>query len=110
VGHRVNNIGRVAREEPDPNRARIIIDADKWLASKLIAKVYGDKLDVNVTSTVDLSGALSEARDRALRLRCDPVEPIDVEFETLPSVAAHGSSDDESAAPVKSSPIPDIFS
>ena len=43
----------------DPNKARVMIDARKWVAAKMRPKVYGDKLDVehggNVT--VNLTGS-----------------------------------------------------
>lgn len=107
VERRTDRMAHVARTEPDVNRAKLMIDTDKWLASKLIPKVYGDKLDVNVTTTIDLAGALAEAKERAtLRLRCDPDATIEGEFETVPSVADHGSVDTQSVTP----PIPDIFS
>jgi hypothetical protein len=107
VQRRVDHMSDVARNEPDINRAKVIIDTDKWLASKLISRVYGDKLDVNVTTTIDLAGALAEAKERAaLRLRRDSDTTIEGEFETVPSVATNGSIDTQSVPP----PIPDIFS
>lgn len=53
----------------DAFHARNRIDARKWVASKLRPTVYGDRLDVNLTQTVDIGGALQEARNRAL---CQP--------------------------------------
>lgn len=103
---RVDHMADVARTEPDVNRARLIIDTDKWLASKLIPKVYGDKLDVNITQTIDIGSALQEARSRAaLRPMCDLPAPIEGEFEALPSVEADSSVDKQST-----STLPDIFS
>lgn len=34
----------IADTEEDPNKARVRIDARKWVAAKLKAKTYGDKL------------------------------------------------------------------
>ncbi len=36
----------IADTEPDPQRARVMIDARKWRASKLAPKKYGDRLEV----------------------------------------------------------------
>jgi phosphoenolpyruvate-protein kinase (PTS system EI component) len=108
VEARVDRMADVARNEPDVNRARLIIDTDKWLASKLVSKVYGDKLDVSIDHRIDISDALAAARSRAtLRPRCDPVDAIDAEFEALPSVATPGSVDKQSTQPALT--LPDIF-
>ena len=39
----------IADTEPDPNRARVRIDARKWVASKLRPKVYGERVTAEVT-------------------------------------------------------------
>lgn len=39
-----DEIIEIADTEPDPNRARVMIDARKWLASKLRPKKYGDRV------------------------------------------------------------------
>lgn len=44
--------------------ARNQIDIRKWIASKWQPKVYADRIDVNITETVDIRGALTEARQR----------------------------------------------
>jgi hypothetical protein len=36
----------IADTEPDPQKARVRIDARKWHASKLAPKKYGDKVDL----------------------------------------------------------------
>ena len=36
----------IADTEDDPKKARVRIDARKWMAGKLRPKVYGDKIDV----------------------------------------------------------------
>ena len=35
----------IADEEADPQKARVRVDARKWVASKLKSKAYGDKVD-----------------------------------------------------------------
>lgn len=62
------DVVRIARTELDAQRARNLIDAHKWLASKYKPKEYGERIDVNVTNTVDISGPLNEARARRERL------------------------------------------
>jgi hypothetical protein len=37
----------IADTEPDPNRAKVRIDARKWIASKLKPQKYGEKLDIS---------------------------------------------------------------
>lgn len=39
----------ISDEEPDPQRAKVRIDARKWLASKLAPKKYGDKTQLEHT-------------------------------------------------------------
>ncbi len=51
-------------EYTNPIVAKLKSDNIKWLASKRKPTVYGDRLDLNVTSSVDIKAALSEARDR----------------------------------------------
>lgn len=48
----VDEIVAIADSEPDPNKARIRIDARKWTAGKMKPKVYGDKV-TNVHSDPD---------------------------------------------------------
>jgi hypothetical protein len=40
---------RIADEEPDPAKARVRVDARKWVASKLKPKKYGDKVTQEVS-------------------------------------------------------------
>ncbi len=56
----------VADDYVDVQRARLKSDNSKWLLSKRKPDVYGDKVDIHVSQTIDISGALSEARKRAL--------------------------------------------
>ena len=85
-----DDIVSIADEDPDPQRARNRIDARKWIASKLMPKQYGDRLDVNVTQTVDINAALSDAMTRAKLI---PSQVIDNK-----QLIEHRATDSESVA------------
>jgi len=42
--HYVGEILEIADTTDDPQKARLQVDARKWIASKLLPKVYGDKV------------------------------------------------------------------
>ncbi len=44
----------IADNTDDPAKARVQIDTRKWIASKLKAKVYGDKIEANVTGGITM--------------------------------------------------------
>lgn len=101
----VDKLDEIVENEPDTNRARLKADVIKWRASKLKARVYGDKLDVTVDHRVDLGEALAAARARAtLRPICDPQDVIEGEVVDSPKES------DASAVDKQSTPaLPDIF-
>ena len=45
-------------------RSRVRIDARKWYASKMVPRIYGDKLDVDLDATGDLAELLKKASNR----------------------------------------------
>lgn len=49
----------------DPARAANRMKARQFLASKLKPKVYGDKLDIDMTGRIDVATAITAARERA---------------------------------------------
>lgn len=53
-------------EEPDVQKARLKSDNVKWFLAKLKPETYGDRIDLNVNQTVDIGGALADARARLL--------------------------------------------
>jgi len=67
----------------DSNRARNMIDVRKWTASKRMPSKYGDRIDLNVQSTVDIGPALQAARARLLSI-CD--QPKDVEADVIETI------------------------
>lgn len=48
----VNELGALVPNTPAINRARLKIDTRKWLASKLVPKVYGNKIDIENNSSM----------------------------------------------------------
>lgn len=62
---------------------RLQVDARKWVASKLYAKRYGERIDVSVTDTrISVMDALREAKQRVL---LDNTNVVDVEAKTVDS-------------------------
>ena len=99
----------IADTENDSSKARNQIQVRQWLASKLYAKRYGDRIDLNVTQTIDIGSTLAEARARLLPMR-DQQTIIDVEPRVIPSTSEVGATDSESVSPAENPPTPDIFS
>lgn len=50
----------------DVQRARLKSDNAKWLLAKRKPAIYGDKVDIHVSQTIDIGAALTEAKRRAL--------------------------------------------
>lgn len=57
--------------EEDPQRARNRIDIRKWTASKIGSKVFGERLDIEVTAGVNIRAAMIAAEQRVT-----PVTPM----------------------------------
>lgn len=73
---KTNKDGDVIGIVPDNEaiqRSRVRIDTRKWFASKMVPRIYGDKVDVALDATGDLAELLAKAsnNDRGLP------EPID---------------------------------
>lgn len=64
-------------DERDPHRARNQIQARQWIASKHNTRRYGDRIDLNVTQTIDVSATLSEARARLITIAPDAEPALD---------------------------------
>jgi hypothetical protein len=99
----------IADTETDSSKARNQIQVRQWLASKLYAKRYGDRIDLNVTQTIDIGSTLAEARARLVRPVDDQQLIVDVESRAVAGVAEGGPRDNETLAPAKNAE-PDIFS
>jgi hypothetical protein len=56
----------------DIDRIKTQVDARKWVASKILAKKYGDRLDLNMTGGLNITSLTDEELDAKLRaLRAD---------------------------------------
>jgi hypothetical protein len=62
--HLADALITMADDYIDVQRARLKSDNHKWLLSKRKPTTYGDKVDIHVSQTIDLSGAIKEARSR----------------------------------------------
>lgn len=76
------------KDDVDVQRARLKSDNFKWLLSKRKPAVYGDKVDIHVSQTIDISAALTEARKRALPGQTDSNREADLIDVTPPLVKA----------------------
>lgn len=61
-----DSLMNVANEFADVQRGRLHSDNIRWLLSKRKPDTYGERIDLNVNQTIDISGALKEAKQRAL--------------------------------------------
>ena len=107
-----DEIIEIADTEPDAAKARNQITARQWLAGKL-NKRYGDRIDLNVTQTIDIGSTLAEARARLLPMR-DQSNVIDMQPVDAPSAIDASARDKESRTREIDKPtgdeVPDIFS
>jgi hypothetical protein len=80
-------------EVTDPQRARNQMQARQWLASKQHSRRYGDRIDLNVSQTLDVSVTLAEARARLLRPVSDQLTIDHEETLAIPPKIASKPSD-----------------
>lgn len=88
----------LADGDGDPAKVRNQMQARQWLASKLYAKKYGERIDLNVTQTLDIGSTLAEARARLRPVR-DQNDVIDGEVIDSPALEGSKPSDSESLTP-----------
>lgn len=62
----VDKLENIQEYESDSFMAGVISKNIQWLASKRLRQIYGDKLDVNHTHTINIKDAMEAARNRAL--------------------------------------------
>lgn len=63
----VDKLENIPDDYDDPLTMRVVSDNIKWLASKRMRQIYGDKLDIAVVQTIDLKQAISDARQRTIQ-------------------------------------------
>jgi len=67
----------MADDVPDVQRARLKSDNYKWLLSKRKPMIYGDRVDIHVTQTIDINAALDEARSRVNTKLIDVTDSVE---------------------------------
>lgn len=82
----------ITDDEPDVLRARLKSENTRWVLSKRKPHVYGDRLDLNVTKTVDIGAALLEARSRV----SIPTLAIEAESTVITDTSTPSATDCES--------------
>jgi hypothetical protein len=70
-----DEIVQIADTDPDPNRARVRIDARKWWAAKVNPKKYGDKLTTENTNTSYFISDKPMTKEEWEAEYCAPSEP-----------------------------------
>lgn len=73
---RAESLRELARSDeiPDTNKLKLVLDTEKWLLSKMHPAIFGDRIAVQV-ETVDVSGALDDAKKRAGLIDITPQTP-----------------------------------
>lgn len=66
IDMKVDELLTIHESIENPIMAKVVSDNIKWTASKRAKDKYGDKVDVNVTHTLDLKEAIALARSRQL--------------------------------------------
>lgn len=102
---RADDLMDITEIEPDIMKARLISDNTKWLLARLKPATYGDKMTLDVNQTVDIGGALREARARALPVS-DQTDATQTDVVELPRLSARDVTDSVSVA----NEADDIFS
>lgn len=81
--HIADGLITIADDYADVQRGRLKSDNAKWLLSKRKPSIYGDKVDIHVSQTIDITSALTEARARALPQSNTAQDIIDIEPKKL---------------------------
>lgn len=76
-----SRIAETAKDKDSAAAARVQLAALEWRMSKLAPKRYGDRLDLNVDHSFDLSAVLDKGRQRVLEANARLGLPSDAESE-----------------------------
>ena len=74
----VDECVEIADNEPDANRARNMISSRQWIAAKRKPKVYGERLEMALQHSIDITQTLADARGRVTGMPAIDVEIVDV--------------------------------
>lgn len=61
-----DNLLNIQDSESDPLMCRVMSDNIKWLASKRLREIYGDKIDHHVEHTLSIKDAIEQAKNRTI--------------------------------------------
>lgn len=86
----------IPEDMADVQRAKLKSENIRWLLSKRKPMTYGDRLDLNVNHTVDVSTALSEARARIAK----QINTIQIENRPLKEIDALKTETDSKSVDV----------
>lgn len=73
----------IADTEPDPQRARVMVDARRWWASKIMPQKYGERMELNITQTLDIAGALQDAKNRIINTTCQQIADVSMQLPEI---------------------------
>ncbi len=90
----VDKLENISEYESDPIMAGVISKNIQFVASKRLRRVYGDKVDVSHTHTINIRDAMDAARNRVM-----------IEHEPNPLITIVDATDSTSAAPVEIDPL-----
>ncbi len=74
----VDELMRIAQEEPDVHRARLKIDARKWIAARMKPKSWGDKFQVDQTTRIEDVSFEDAKTALTARLKTLAAEGVDI--------------------------------
>lgn len=103
-----DEIIHIADQDGDSGVTRNKIEARKWIASKLKPKTYGDRIDLNVSQTLDIAGTLALAQQR-LRPAHDLIEHNPPQVIDSIAVSIPEPLDKQSNSAPVAVQVPDIF-
>ncbi len=62
--HYIDEIVEIADTDDNPSRARVRIDARKWVAARLAPKKYSERSEIELSGGIDIANRLERARER----------------------------------------------
>ncbi len=83
----------------DPQRARNMMTIRQWIASKHNSRVYGERIDLNVSQSISIGSVLSEARARAVLPMCYQADTLARQVIDVPTISMDNAPDTISEGP-----------